>query len=72
VDGVELFNIRKEKGAENEIRKGDRLPMVPDHPLRAGAAISLPRGIGLGAAASCTGERWPRGDEANDEMPLAG
>lgn len=71
VDDVELFSIREEAGGENEVRKGDRFPLVPAHTARAGADFALPGAIELGVHARFTGERWLRGDEANEEEPLA-
>lgn len=70
VDDVELFSIREEAGGENEIEAGDRFPLIPDHTLRAGVIVALPRGLELGAHARYTGRRWLRGDEANEEDPL--
>ncbi|MEW5926964.1 MAG: TonB-dependent receptor [Gemmatimonadota bacterium] len=72
VDDIELFSIREEAGGENEVEKGDRLPLVPDHTLHAGFDLALPGGVGLGAASRYTGERFLRGDEANEEAPLGG
>jgi iron complex outermembrane receptor protein len=72
VDEIELFSIREEAGGENEIEEGDRLPLIPDHTLRAGALAALTRGLELGVNASYTGRRWLRGDEANEEEPLDG
>ncbi|MDP9347887.1 MAG: TonB-dependent receptor [Gemmatimonadota bacterium] len=72
VDGIELFSIREEAGGGNEIERGDRLPLVPDHTVRAGAAFFLPRGLQFGVDGRYTGRQWLRGDEANEEEPLKG
>lgn len=71
VEDVELFSIREEAGGENEIEPGDRLPLVPAHTARAGATLALTGAIQLGADLRYTGKRWLRGDEANEEEPLA-
>lgn len=70
VDGIELFSIRQEAGGENEVEAGDRFPLVPAHTVRAGASIALPGAVRFGTDVRYTGERWLRGDEANDEAPL--
>lgn len=69
-DDVELFSIREADGRENEIEKGDRLPLVPEHTLAIGGALNLPAGFRFGADSRYVGARWRRGDEANDEDPL--
>jgi outer membrane cobalamin receptor len=71
-DGIEIFSIREEAGQENEVEKGDRLPLVPAHAASLGASLELPRGVTLGVEGRYTGERFLRGDEANDEEPLDG
>lgn len=70
VGDVELFSIREEAGGENEVEAGDRFPLVPAHTARAGARLALTEEVGLGIDARYTGERWLRGDEANEEAPL--
>ncbi|MBW3656827.1 MAG: TonB-dependent receptor, partial [Gemmatimonadetes bacterium] len=69
-DDVELFSIREADGRENEIERGDRLPLVPDHTASLGAAVNLGAGLSLGADTRYVGARWRRGDEANDEERL--
>lgn len=70
-DDVELFSIREVDGRKNEVEAGDRLPLVPDHTLALGGAFNLPAGLHLGGDARYVGARWRRGDEANEEEPLA-
>lgn len=70
VDGVEIFSIREEAGGENEVEKGDRFPLVPDHVVRAGGLVRLPAGLSFGLDARYTGQQYLRGDEANEEEPL--
>lgn len=69
-EGIELFSIREEAGGENHVAIGDRLPLVPDHLIRAGGELRLPVGLELGTEARYTGRQWLRGDEANEEQPL--
>jgi iron complex outermembrane recepter protein len=72
VDGVEIFSIREEAGGENEVERGDRFPLVPNHRLGGGGLFRLPGGLALGLDARYVGEQYLRGDEANDELPLDG
>ncbi|MBW3630982.1 MAG: TonB-dependent receptor [Gemmatimonadetes bacterium] len=71
-DDVELFSIREADGRENEVESGDRLPLVPEHTLALGGMLRLPAGFHVGGDGRYVGRRWRRGDEANDEEPLAG
>jgi outer membrane receptor protein involved in Fe transport len=73
-----LFSIRAdERFAESplagadEVRPGDRLPLVPDHQLKAGGRYDAGHGVELGLDARYTGRQWLRGDEANATAPLA-
>ena len=45
---------------------------MPDHVLAAGGTLALRRGFSVGIDAQYVGERWLRGDEANEERPLPG
>ncbi|MGH7509377.1 MAG: TonB-dependent receptor [Gemmatimonadales bacterium] len=72
VDGVEIFSIREEAGGENDVEKGDRFPLVPDHQFSAGALFELPNGLSFGAEGRYIGQQYLRGDEANVEQPLDG
>ena len=56
----------------NEVTVGDRLPLVPDHQVRFGAALALGGGLEAGVDARYTGAQWLRGDEANETAPLDG
>ena len=69
--GLEIFSIREAAGGENEIGVGDRFPLVPDHALSLGGTLGLRGGLSVGADARYVGERRLRGDEANEEPPLA-
>jgi len=66
VDGIEIFSIREEAGGENEVRKGDRLPLVPSHVGAVGLSFALPRGVTLGVedatrvSATCAATRQTR------------
>lgn len=70
VDGAEIFSIREVAGAENEVERGDRFPLVPGHRITGGATASLPGGLSAGGIVRYMGEQFLRGDEANDETPL--
>jgi iron complex outermembrane recepter protein len=71
--GFELFSIREEGGgAENEVRVGNHMPLVPDHTVRAGADARLSDALRVGATGRYTGRRWLRGDEANTDDALDG
>jgi outer membrane receptor protein involved in Fe transport len=70
VADIEIFSIREELGGENEVEKGDRLPLVPGHAASLGASAQFPHGMSLELATHYTGARVLRGDEANEETPL--
>jgi outer membrane receptor protein involved in Fe transport len=72
VDSVEIFSIREEAGGENEVEKGDRFPLVPDHQFSLGALFELPKGLSFGAEGRYIGQQYLRGDEANEEELLDG
>jgi outer membrane receptor protein involved in Fe transport len=72
VDGAEIFSIREEAGGENEVEKGDRFPLVPDHQVSVGGLFELPANFSLGVEGRYIGEQYLRGDEANEEEPLDG
>ena len=69
---AEIFSIREAAGGENETEPGDRLSLVPDHTASIGGSFRLPAGAELGVDLRYTGERWLRGDEANETSPIAG
>ena len=78
-DPAEIFSIRAEDAfvgsplaGENDVTEGDRIPLVPDHQVKAGGLLSFPVGFQLGADLRYTGEQWLRGDEANETSPLGG
>jgi outer membrane receptor protein involved in Fe transport len=54
----------------NEVQPGDQLPLVPDHTVRFGGQVQLPKGIQAGLDARFTGPQWLRGDEANETARL--
>jgi iron complex outermembrane recepter protein len=56
----------------NEVAVGDRLPLVPKHQIRFGAALALGGGLEAGVDGRYTGSQWLRGDEANETGPLDG
>lgn len=76
-DAAEIFSIRANgafAGASlagpNDVARGDRLPLVPAHQLKAGALLTLPPGLQFGVDARYIGKQWLRGDEANETVPL--
>lgn len=69
--GIELFSIREEAGGANEVERGDRLPLIPEHTVKLGADLVFPRGITAGVDTRWIGRQWLRGDEANEESRLA-
>ncbi len=76
---ADLFSIRSAGGepepgeeeiinpfpAENEVVPGNRLPLVPEHIVKAGARAQIGRYVYVGADGRYTGTQWLRGDEAN-------
>jgi outer membrane receptor protein involved in Fe transport len=74
---AELFSIRGDDdfvdsplAGDNDVGRGSRLPLVPDHQVKAGGALRLRGGLSLGLDARYTGRQWLRGDEANVTRPL--
>ena len=78
-DPAEIFSIRADEAfagsplaGANEVQEGDRIPLVPEHQIKAGGLLSFPVGLQLGADLRYTGKQWLRGDEANETTPLSG
>ncbi len=76
---AEIFSIRADEAfagsplaGANQVTEGGRLPLVPDHQVKAGALWSLPAGVQFGVDLRYTGRQWLRGDEANETAPLGG
>jgi outer membrane receptor protein involved in Fe transport len=76
-DPADIFSLRADDrfagsplAGTNEVRVGDRLPLVPAHQLKAGGLFHLPAGLELGLDARYTGPQWLRGDEANETSTL--
>jgi hypothetical protein len=77
----EIFSLRdvddEEGGSEsgdeatNVVRPGSRIPLVPDHVIKGGVTVPGGGGLTLGADARWVGERYLRGDEANETPPLS-
>ena len=74
---ADIFSIRSDDdfvpssfAGANSVQVGDRLPLVPDHQLKAGMVIEMPAGVEAGFNARYTGKQWLRGDEANETAPL--
>jgi iron complex outermembrane receptor protein len=56
----------------NIVSPGDRLPLVPEHQVKAGGLLTLPVGLQFGVDTRYIGTQWLRGDEANETQPLGG
>lgn len=67
---AEIFSIREEAGGENDVEPGDRLPLVPEHQIKAGLNLRFPLGFRAGGDVRWVGKQWLRGDEANVTEPL--
>ncbi len=67
---AEIFSIREEFGQENEVTPGDRMPLVPEHQVKVGAALRMAQGFRAGVDVRYIGQQWLRGDEANETTPL--
>lgn len=75
---AELFSIRASQevagsplAGPNDVRPGDRLPLVPLHQLKVGGQAALPAGFEGGLDARFIGTQWLRGDEGNETRPLS-
>ncbi|MFA6028441.1 MAG: TonB-dependent receptor [Elusimicrobiota bacterium] len=53
-----------------QVHKGDRLPMVPEHRISAGVGVHPAEGWTASADGLCVGGQHLLGDEANDEAEL--
>jgi outer membrane receptor protein involved in Fe transport len=72
-----LFSVRSDDAfaggplaGGNDVEPGSRLPLVPDHQVKAGAVVQTGAGISFGLDARYIGRQWLRGDEANVTAPL--
>jgi outer membrane receptor protein involved in Fe transport len=70
---AEIFSVRSDSLYNasplfglNAVEVGDRLPLVPGHQIRFGAALALGGGFEAGVDGRYTGTQWLRGDEANE------
>ncbi|MGH7700485.1 MAG: TonB-dependent receptor [Gemmatimonadales bacterium] len=75
---ADIFSLRADAdfaasplAGPNAVAAGDRLPLVPEHQVRAGLSLALGAGLDAGMDARYTGRQWLRGDEANETRPLA-
>lgn len=76
---ADIFSLRSDSAygaspyfGDNNVRPGDRLPLVPAHQVRLGFAVVLGHGLDAGIDVRYTGRQWLRGDEANETTPLEG
>jgi outer membrane receptor protein involved in Fe transport len=54
------------------VEKGDRLPGIPEHMFKASLSVDLWRKLSLGFSGLYSGDRYLRGDEANNQAKLSG
>jgi outer membrane receptor protein involved in Fe transport len=76
---ADIFSVRADSllatsplAGPNQVEPGDRLPLVPEHQVRAGGTLRLAERFEAGLDARYTGRQWLRGDEANETRPLDG
>jgi outer membrane receptor protein involved in Fe transport len=74
---VDIFSARSDSAfagsplaGDNQVRAGDRLPLVPDHQLKAGFLARVGPSLSAGFDGRYIGHQWFRGDEANQTRPL--
>ncbi|WP_461481366.1 TonB-dependent receptor [Porticoccus sp.] len=61
-DAVETF----------EVKKGDRLPGIPEHNVKIGVDYAFTPKLSIGATASYHSSQYYRGDEANQDKKISG
>lgn len=69
---ADIFSIREDFGGGNEVAVGDQIPLVPNHQVKLGASLRLPKGFFAGTDGRYIGSQYLRGDEANEEPKLDG
>lgn len=69
-DDIELFTFAT-KDHVQQVRKGDRLPLVPPHRLNGGVEMALTAGWKFALTGTYVGAQYLRGDEANRRRKLA-
>jgi iron complex outermembrane receptor protein len=65
-------NPFRDENGNIQVTRGDRLPGIPRHRLKAGADTELLPGWTVGGTAQWVSDSFYRGDEANLMKPLAG
>jgi len=65
-------NPYQDANGDIQVTKGDRLPGIPRHRLKAGADAELLQGWTVGGTVTWISDSFYRGDEANLMKPLAG
>jgi outer membrane receptor protein involved in Fe transport len=55
-----------------EVKKGDRLPGIPEHNIKIGVDYAFTPKLSLGATASYHSSQYYRGDEANEDKKISG
>jgi outer membrane receptor protein involved in Fe transport len=71
---ADIFSPREDSalGITNQVRPGDRLPLVPENQVKGGVDLRLGPALSLGAQGRYIGPEWPRGDEANQTWRVPG
>lgn len=65
-------NPQADEDGEIAVERGDRIPGIPLHSLKIGADVAVTDALSLGAEMQWSSSRYPRGDEANLNDPIAG
>lgn len=55
-----------------QVNKGDRIPTIPEHSLKAGASVAITPRLNVGADLIFNSDQFLRGDEANLLPPIDG
>lgn len=76
---ADIFSIRADSqfqtsplAGTNAVAAGARIPLVPDHQVKAGTLLKINRWLGIGLDGRYIGHQWLRGDEANQTRQLDG
>ncbi|MCK5924254.1 MAG: TonB-dependent receptor, partial [Methylococcales bacterium] len=73
LDGFTIQNPLDLEGDEGlNVKKGNRMPGLPEHIYKASIGVNLWKRWSLGFDAQFSGNQYFRGDEANSTAPLGG
>ncbi len=68
-EDLELASPRT-PGVPQQVRKGDLIPLTPEHRINAGLRYRLLKWLTLSLGLTYVGEQFFRGDDANTQVPL--